>query len=262
MERVSSRQNPVVKHFRAVANGGAEGLMLLDGEHLIREALASRMQLEVTALIEGFPDRELTMQVERTARQAIVVTAQVLSAISPVRTPSGIVAIARRPVIQLDDVFSGVPQLVILLHDVQDPGNLGAIVRAAEACGATGLACNERTADPFGWKALRGGMGSTLRLPIAAKQTAANVIDRARAAGLRVFATTARGGTSLRDCDLRAPALIVLGGEGAGLPAEIVNAADTQVTIPMKRPVESLNVAIAAALLVYEASRQRDAASM
>lgn len=262
MERISSRQNPIVKHFRAVANGDTEALMLLDGEHLIREALASNIQLEVAAVVEGFPDRELTTQVERTARQVIVVTAPVLSAISPVRTPSGIVAIARRPEIQLDDVFSVRPQLVILLHDVQDPGNVGAIVRAAEACGATGLACNERTADPFGWKALRGGMGSTLRLPIAAVQTMGTVIRRARADGLRIFATTAHGGTSLQRCDFRAPVAIVLGGEGAGLPSDIVDAADTQVRIPMRRPVESLNVAIAAALLIYEASRQRDAVSI
>src|SRR4051812_31653694 len=115
MERVSSRQNPVVKHFRAVANGDVEALMLLDGEHLIREALGASIQLEIAAVLEGFPGRELTTQVERTARQAIVVSAPVLSAISPVRTPSGIVAIARRPDIQLDDVFSGRPQLVLLL---------------------------------------------------------------------------------------------------------------------------------------------------
>jgi RNA methyltransferase, TrmH family len=261
MERISSRQNPIVKQFRAAANGDAEGLMLLDGDHLVREALASGIQLEVAALVEGFPDRELAAQVERTARQVIVVTGQVLAAISPVRTPSGIVAMARRPEVPLESAFMKPPQLVVVLHDLQDPGNVGAIVRAAEGCGVTGLVCNERTADPFGWKALRGGMGSTLRLPVA-KGTTADVMRRARDSGLRIFATVARGGTPLRQCDLRAPVALVLGGEGAGLPGAVVEAADGQITIPMNPPVESLNVAIAAALLVYEASRQRGTPSV
>ena len=261
MERISSRHNPIVKQFRAAASGDAEGVMLLDGDHLVREALASGISIEVAAVVEGFADRELTARVERTAQQAIAVTGQVLAAISPVRTPSGIVAIARRPEVPLDAAFLERPQLVVVLHDVQDPGNVGAIVRAAEACGATGLVCNERTADPFGWKALRGGMGSTLRLPVA-KGTTADVMRRARASGVRILATIARGGTPLRQCDFRAPVAIVLGGEGTGLPPDVVEAADTQITIPMKRPVESLNVAIAAALLVYEASRQRETASI
>jgi TrmH family RNA methyltransferase len=144
-----------------------------------------------------------------------------------------------------------------MLHDVQDPGNVGAIARAAEACGATGLVCSERTADPFGWKALRGAMGSTLRLPIAARQPLGDAIVRARAGGLRIFAMTAHAGTMLPDSDLRTPSAIILGAEGMGLPPDLIDAADARLTIPMRSPVESLNVAVAAALVIYEASRQR-----
>jgi TrmH family RNA methyltransferase len=172
------------------------------------------------------------------------------------------VALAGRRDAPLDEVFADGPQLVVMLHDVQDPGNVGAIARAAEACGATGLVCSERTADPFGWKALRGAMGSTLRLPTAAKQSLPNAITHARAAGLRIFATAARGGVPLADCDLRKPAAVILGGEGAGLPADLIELADTRMTIPMQPRVESLNVAVAAALVIYEASRQRAASKV
>jgi RNA methyltransferase, TrmH family len=256
MDRITSRQNPVVKEFRDAARGGDE-VILLDGEHLVEEALASGIQLRLVAATEGVSRSAAVRQAERTGVRIILVTDPVLAAISPVHSPSGMVALASRRNASLEEVFTRRPQLVVMLHDVQDPGNVGAIARAAEACGATGLVCSEGTADPFGWKALRGAMGSTLRLPTAARQSLSNAAAHARAAGLRIFATTPRGGVPLPDCDLRHPAAVILGGEGSGLPAGLVEAADTRVTIPMQPRVESLNVAVAAALVVYEASRQR-----
>jgi TrmH family RNA methyltransferase len=257
MDRISSRQNPIVRQFRDVAHGDVHDAMLLDGEHLIQEALKSGIPVQMVAAVDRLSHGEAADRAQRAGVRIVVVTDAVLSAISPVRTPSGIVAIASRPVSHLEELFARTPPLVVMLHDVQDPGNVGAIVRAAEACGATGLVCSEGTADPFGWKALRGAMGSTLRLPTATKQSLPDAIGRARAGGLSVFALTTHAGTLLPDCDLRAPAAIVLGGEGAGLPTHILEAADARLTIPMQSPVESLNVAVAAALVLYEASRQR-----
>jgi TrmH family RNA methyltransferase len=146
---------------------------------------------------------------------------------------------------------------VVILNGVQDPGNVGATIRAAEGCGATGVVCSEATADPFGWKALRGAMGSTFRLPVASTESLAAAMDAARARGLQLCATTARGGTPLPDCDLRGAVAVVFGSEGRGLPDELVSAADVRITIPMQPPVESLNVAVSAALVLYEAARQR-----
>jgi TrmH family RNA methyltransferase len=257
MDRISSRQNPIVKEFRDVARGDTDGLMLLDGQHLIEEALDSGARLRILAVTEPAAAHAAVRRAERAGARVVVVTEPVLGAISPVETPSGMVAVATRPSGSLEDVFATPSTLVVMLHDVQDPGNVGAIARAAEACGASGLVCNERTADPFSWKALRGAMGSTFRLPTIAKQPLSDAIARARSAGMRIFATTARGGVLLPDCDLRMPAAIVLGGEGAGLPADLVGAADVRLTIPMQPPVESLNVAIAASLVIYEAARQR-----
>ena len=256
MERIASRQNALVRQFREVAQGEDAERMLLDGEHLIDEAMASGIDIEVAAFAERAAGGSVARRLPKVTRNVIVAD-QVLNAISPVQSPSGAVAIAKRPPSDLDRVFRGTPQLVLFLHDIQDPGNVGAIVRAAEGCGATGLVCNERTADPFGWKALRGSMGSSFRVPLAIRQHVSEAITRARGKGLRIYATSARGGTPLPESNLRMPAVIVLGGEGGGLPASILEAADERLTIPMQPPVESLNVAIAAALVTYEASRQR-----
>jgi len=256
MERIASRQNALVRQFRDVAQGEDAERMLLDGEHLIEEALASGIDIEVAAFSERVAERPLPRRLPSGVRKVIVSDA-VLNAISPVRSPSGAVAIASRPLAGLDSAFARAPQLILLLHDVQDPGNVGAIVRVAEGCGATGVICSERTADPFSWKALRGSMGSSLRLPLATRQPLPSAIDVARGHGLRIFAADARGGTPLAACNLRVPAAIVFGGEGGGVPASIVEIADERLTIPMQPPVESLNVATAAALVIYEAARQR-----
>jgi TrmH family RNA methyltransferase len=257
MERVSSRQNALVRQFRDVAQGDVADAMLLDGDHLIQEAIASRLTIGVAAFSERLANGSLAARLQTAGTRVVVVSEGVLDAMSPVQSPSGVVAIARRPPASLERVLASTPELLLMLHDVQDPGNVGAVVRAAEACGATGVVCSERTADPFGWKALRGGMGSTFRLPLAIRQSLGATIVTARTRGLRIFAATARGGTPLPECDLRAPAAILLGGEGGGLPADLLAAADRRLTIPMQPPVESLNVAIAAALVIYEAARQR-----
>ena len=255
--RISSRQNALVKRFRAVARGDHPDLMLLDGDHLLREAIRSGIRIEAAVFADRSGDAELMRGAERTGAETFTVNDSLLSAISPVRQPSGVAALAVKPERSLDDALASEPALVVMLSDVQDPGNVGAVIRAAEGCGATGVVCTDATADPYGWKALRGAMGSTFRLPVVVKQSVESAIAAARASGLRVFATTVRDGTPLPDCDLRGPAAVLLGSEGGGLPRAITDAADAHVTIPMQGPVESLNVAVAAAIVLYEAARQR-----
>jgi TrmH family RNA methyltransferase len=142
--------------------------------------------------------------------------------------------------------------------DVQDPGNLGAIVRVAEAAGATAVLAAGASADPFGWKALRGSMGSAFRLPLARRITLEAALDRARAGRCQIVASVLSG-TPLHAVDLSGPTCLFVGSEGRGLPAAVTSAADVRLAIPMERPVESLNVAVAAAVILYEARRQRGA---
>ena len=261
METISSRQNPVVKRFRDVGRGGSRDWMLLDGEHLLDEALTAGVRVDVAAFANGMAEGRLAALAARTARAGtttIGVTDPVLAAMSPVRQPSGVVALAERRPATIDEVLERTPPMVLMLSQVQDPGNVGAIIRAAEACGATGIVAAEGTADPFGWKALRGAMGSTFRLRVAAGHSLADAVGRARAAGLRVFATAARDGRPLAACDLRGPSAVLFGGEGHGLSPDLLDASDERLTVPMRPPVESLNVAVAAALVLYEAARQRE----
>jgi TrmH family RNA methyltransferase len=203
---------------------------------------------------------ELVTRLEATGIEVIMASAPVMAVLSPVRSPSRIVALSERPVGGERRMFQTTSAVIVCAADVQDPGNVGAIVRVAEAGGATGVIASGHSADPFGWKSLRGSMGSALRLPIATDLDTLAALDDARRHGCRIVVTVPRGGRTLDEARLDGATLLVVGGEGAGLSASVVAAADERVTIPMAAPVESLNTAICAALAVYEVRRQRIAA--
>ena len=279
MERISSRQNAIVKRFRDLARAarpaktdadpsaraGHATDVLLDGEHLVQEALLNDIRIEIAA----FSDRQLhnvlsplgriAKDVKGRGGRVLAVSDPVLAAMSPVQHPSGVVAIARARPADVRVVMATVTDLpmVLVLAGLQDPGNVGAIVRAAAAFGASGVVAIEGSANPFGWKALRGAMGGTFRLPVAARGSLSDVVASATELGVRLVAAVPRGGTPLPMLDLRRPTGVVLGSEGMGLSSATMSAVQEFVTIPMHAPVESLNVAVAAALILYEASRQR-----
>ena len=246
MRRIASRQNPIVARYKLAARG--DGVLLLDGPHLVSDALAAGVRVtEAAVTVEAGERIEIRRLVDRLGLagvDVVSVTAPVMDALSPVRSSSAIVALAERPDRQAN-VFGDRDRdpLVLVAVDVQDPGNLGALVRVAEAAGATGAMIAGASASPYGWKALRGSMGSALRL-----------LRRHRC---RIVAAAQRGGRSLFAVDLAGPLAILVGGEGAGLPAAVLDQADVRVSIPMEAPVESLNTAVSAALLTYEARRQR-----
>ena len=262
VRRISSRSNSIVTRFREVARRRGPGnLILLDGEHLVEEALMSGVPIETVALTDSLVDALAGGIADRAARAGatvVRVAAPVMAAMSPVRQPSGIVALAHAKAASLDEALGSPPQLVLLLDGIQDAGNVGAIIRAADGCGATGVITADGTADPFGWKALRGAMGSTFRMPLAVGHTTASAVSELRRRGITIVATVPRQGTLLPACRLSGPVAIALGREGAGLSDALVTAADTRLTIPMRAPVESFNVAITAALILYEAAKQRN----
>ncbi len=261
MKHITSRQNPLVTRYRAVAHGDDRTLMVLDGLHLVGDALAARttlVQVAVTPAALEEPDiRDLFVRLETVQVDVVSVTAPVMAAISPLRSPSPIVALAQRPAAQLLDLLAPTEPVLVCMCDVQDPGNVGAIIRVAEAGGATGILAGGISADPFGWKALRGAMGSTLRLPVVTTVDLVGALVEARRHGCRIIAAVPRGGRPPDAVALDGPVALLVGGEGQGLTPGLIGAADEQVTVPMAAPVESLNAAVGAALLVYEARRQR-----
>lgn len=264
MKIISSRQNPIVQTFRELARrpDPTGTRLLLDGAHLVRDASGAGADIEVVVLAASrakgaSEEAEVARALEAKGTRVLTATDQVFAAMSPVRAPSGIVAIARRTQIDATQICSRRDAFVLVAAGVQDPGNLGSLVRAGEASGVTGLLVCGASANPFSWKAIRGSMGSVLRLPVAAGLTVDDAIRCMRKHGGRIIATAPRGGRPPDAVDWRGHVALLVGGEGAGLSQPALTHADELVTIPMAPPVESLNAAVAAAILVYAARRQR-----
>lgn len=260
MSVISSRQHPTVRLFREAARGERDHPLLLDGWHLVAEAARAGLPLYHVAVAVGpwsTPEEALLDEIHAGGVPILHVTANVLEAMSPVRAPSGVVALAARPAHGLDDTLTPAPPLVLVGIDLQDPGNVGASIRVAEAAGATGALYAGTSADPWGWKALRAAMGSSLRLPVVTLADPLAVMAELAAAGVRIIATVPRDGRPFAETDFTGPTAVLVGGEGHGLPAAALDQCDARMSIPMHPPVESLNVAVTAGLLLYEARRQR-----
>lgn len=253
MPRITSRQHPLVQRFRRLARRREDGFILVDGEHLVTDALAAGLPFD--AVLTDERHAELARRAERPGVTPVYeATAPVLEAASPVASPTGLVAIVAWRPRDIPDVLDAT-RLTIGLVGVQDPGNVGSVIRSADALGAGGVLLLDGSADPGSWKALRGAMGSTFRVPVARGRLdeALEVAHRRR---VPVVAAVSGGGTTVVDANLTPPALILLGSEGAGLSGDVVAAADRTVTIPMGEGVESLNVAVVAALILWEAGRR------
>lgn len=266
MRTISSRRNPIVKLFQdAVRRRAPSDAIVLEGARLLADASAAGVDITHVVFSAERVSRETRALIDRLDRHGVTTTAAtaaVLSAASPARSPSGVVSLARRPASDLGSLLRRAPHLVLLAIGVQDPGNVGALIRSAEAAHASGVIVSGGSADPFGWKAIRGSMGSVFRLPAVVADSPEEVIRAARTHQLRIFAAAPHHGLSLFDVSFLNPSLIVLGAEGPGLPPEMVELADETITIPMSGEVESLNVGVAGAILLYEAFRQRRAATL
>jgi len=264
MQTISSRHNALVQTFRdlAATPDPAGARLLLDGVHLIHDAAAAGLQFEVvgvgtSALERGTDAGLLAAALADRGVHVVQASDQVLSAMSPVRTPSGLVGIATRPPVQADTICADPRPFILVASGIQDPGNVGALLRVAEAAGATGAFVTGGSANPFSWKALRGSMGSTLRLPVVNGLPIDAIQSRLRSGAIRMVAAVPRDGAAPDAVTWGPKVALIVGGEGPGLGSDVVAACDERVTIPMAPPVESLNVAVAAAILLYAARRAR-----
>jgi TrmH family RNA methyltransferase len=260
-ETIRSRKNPLYRRLVALKDSGpAHDTCLLEGPRLVMEALGAGVRvIEAAASLRADRTPAGAAALEALERAGVPLrrlTPELLRSLSEVETSQGIVAVARRPIFDEEELFRETP-LVLVAHAVQNPGNLGALLRTAEAAGSTGAFLTEGSADPLSWKALRGSMGSTFRLPHVRGLPLRAALDRLEARGLRVMATDAAGETLYHEADLRQPVAILVGTEGAGLPGEVLRRAAARLRVPLRPPVESLNVGVAAALVLFEAARQR-----
>jgi len=253
-----------VRRLRALRDSTRAGEhCLIEGPRLLLEALAARVAV-VEAVASPRADRtsggrEALLALAGAGIAPRRVDEAVLSDLSETETSQGLLAVAERPRFEAEHLFAQTP-LVVVAVGVQNPGNLGALMRTAEGAGATGALLTAGTTDPLSWKALRGSMGSAFRLPHRREARLGDALDLLERHGVRLAATVARGGTPYDRADLRGPVALLLGNEAAGLPEEAEARASLRLTIPLRAPVESLNVGVAAGVLLIEAARQRRSA--
>ncbi len=260
-ETLKSRANPLYKRLLALKQqGAASGLCLIEGPKLASEAMGAGLTLVEAA---ASPRAETTpagaMALAALHARGVPVrrmAEELVASLSEAETSQGLVALAERPSFDPERVFRATP-LVLVVDGVQNPGNLGALLRSAEAAGATGALLTTGCADAFSWKALRGSMGSAFRLPHLAGLTIDHALEMLAARGVAAYATAADGERRYDEVDLRGPVAIVVGREGRGLPDAVRRRAGARLRIPLAEPVESLNVGVAAALVLFEAARQR-----
>ena len=277
IEKINSRQNPLVKRFRRVRLGGERHLVFLEGVRLIEDAIGAGAHFESVAFSPALESTErgraLLDSLESVPCRGAYVSKQVMSAIADTESPQGVTALVIRPRFELNDVIGEGASLIVIADQLQDPGNLGSIIRTAEAAGANGVVTTRYTVDAFNHKALRASMGSAVRLPVVTDARRDEVIAlchehkikiiasrpaRERPKGMIEDAALVETIRAYTDADLTSPFALILGGEASGVSEDATAQADGFVYIPMARGVESLNVAAAAAVLLYEAARQRN----
>lgn len=252
-EPIRSKDNALLKLARAVAAGNEPGWLLLEGERLIDDARRAAHALESVLVAHDRPELAARFAAEGLAPK--LVRAELLDALSRLRTAPGCLALVRAPAgLPLERLPRGASALVLVVAGVADPGNLGALARSAEAAGADALLVAQGGCSPWNEKALRGSMGSLLRLPVGLAPLA-EIASALRAAGYRGVRAATRGGRDYAAFNWSGRVALWLSAETGeasleGLPQE-------SVSIPMRGPAESLNVAAAAAVLLFEAARRR-----
>src|SRR5271166_807977 len=260
MRRVSSRQNVGVKELRrsfAEASPNEQGEVAVEGMNIVEEAIRSGLRLSAVFFAESARERAHKLLPQLSAHtEALLLPDEVFASAVPSETPQGIAALVLPKSFALDDMFSPPPALLVVTAGLQDPGNLGTIARSAEAFGVTGLLLGERTVSAWNWKAMRASAGSLFRLPTL-KVELATTLGEIRDRGVRLLATSSHKGTPITEVDLRGPVALLIGGEGGGVPKDVLAQADETVAIPQSARVESLNAGVAASIILYEAQRQR-----
>ena len=257
---VQSKQNARLRELRkAIAHPGPNkrGLLAIEGPNLIEEAF--RANLRVDCIFAGGENVAGAFDGFGKALEVLLIPGDHLKSILATESPQLVAALVEPPRWTWADLLeTAAPALVVVLAGIQDPGNLGTIVRSAEAFGASGILCLPGTVNPWNPKAVRASAGSVFRVPLLNVREC-EALETLRISGIGVLTTTVEGAQVADRADLARPVALVIGNEGNGVPAELVAKADGAVTIPCPGPVESLNAAVATRVLLYEAARQRAA---
>jgi len=251
LEIISGNSNKKVKDLAALVRSKKDrtkaGLFVLEGERIVRDARATRPELiERIFVSETFakahPDE---------AQDTLVLTDKLFESVSDTVNSQGILAVVRMQPLLRDVKELTESDLILVLEDIRDPGNLGTMIRTAEAAGVGAVIMSEATTDIFSPKVTRSTMGSLLRVPFTYVSNLPGVLKELEATGHEVYAAALEGGTDMREISFPARRAIIIGNEANGISSETLAASKNRVFIPMKGSVESLNAAVAAAVLMF-----------
>ena len=260
LRRVEGRHNALVKELRAAfahAELTPAGECAIEGVRIVEEAIRSGLRLQAVFFSESGAERAERLLPQIGAHvETVVLPDKLFASVVPSETPQGVAALVRlksHTLVELLERAQFGPLVVVA--GVQDPGNLGTILRSAEAFGAGGAALGEGTVSPFNSKVVRGAAGSLFRLALARVKLLA-ALEQMKERGIRTLATSSHKGVPLPEATLSGPLAVIVGGEGAGVPRDLMAKVDEVVAIPHAPQVESLNAGVAASIVLYEISKQ------
>jgi TrmH family RNA methyltransferase len=266
LRRIEGRHNALVKQVRRAFSRGqltAAGDCAIEGVRVIEEAIRSGLRFHsvfFSASGEKLAERLLPQIGPHV--ETLILPDNLFAGMVASETPQGVAALVRYPQKSVADVLKRAESgPVVVVAGLQDPGNLGTIVRSAEAFGAAGVVLGNGTVSPFNPKVVRGTAGSIFRLPMAQGKTP-EIVSQLRAGGVRLVATSSHKGVPLPEADWSLPLAVLVGGEGAGVSKDLLGKADEVVAIPHNPLVESLNAGVAASIVLYEIARKQAAASI
>ncbi len=268
LRRIEGRHNPLVKQLRQAFSRSElteAGDCAVEGLRILEEAIRSGLRFSAVFFRESAQDRADRLLPQIGAQvETLLLPDKLFDSLVPSESPQGVAALVRLKEFSLDDLTERLQVgPIIVLAGLQDPGNLGTILRSSEAFGSACIVLGEGTVSPFNSKVVRASAGSVFRLPIvhrhgkSATVKLEEVSEKLRAQGVRLIATSSHKGTPIDQADLKSPAAIFFGNEGSGLPRDIMAKMDESIAIPHAAQVESLNAGVAASIVLYEAARQR-----
>lgn len=232
----------------------------IEGTKLVQEALKSRLEVKeiyvARSRIEESSVQVILKQAARFSPRVVLVADKIFKALADTETPQGIVALVKLPQFQLSDVIHDSP-LLLIAHQLQDPGNLGTLMRSAEAFGVNAVLLTQHTVSFLNQKAVRASAGSLFRIPVLPGFTPDGLIENLRERGVKLVAASPGGDRDFREIDYQGSTAVFIGNEGSGLMDDILDRVDLNVKIPLAMAVESLNVAVASSIILCEAARQR-----
>lgn len=263
---ITSKDNSRVKQLRSLQepkHRRKEGVFLIEGVKVVEEALRDNLVKTVIAspaLLRHHGKGVLKLAESRRV-EVLWISDKLFSGISESVTPQPVMAVVPMRFQTEESLFDSEAGLIVIADRLQDPGNLGTLIRTTEAAGASGVGITGDTVDPYNAKTIRASMGSILRIPVVSIRNSATFIEACRQKGYQTVATTLKGSETHFNTDLRKRTVLIFGQEAGGLSPALLPNVDLHIRIPMAETVESLNVATAAAVILYEAMRQRNSST-